>query len=125
MPRCLGSNFSRDIKHVINSREPDKVDTLIQLVKKVQCRHIAKQASGKAGGTQNGDILTGEPLALAMLVEHPDWSDTKIAKAVGVNRTTLYDWPNFKKAKEALKQGQNDLPKGSKNSETGNMEAWD
>jgi hypothetical protein len=81
-------------------------------------------SGNKAGETQRADGLTGEALALAMLVEHPDWSDTKIAKAVGVNRTTLYDWPNFKKAKEALKQGKKELPRGSKNGETGDMEAW-
>lgn len=85
----------------------------------------AELDSSKTGETKNENVLTGEAKALAMLVEHPDWPDTKIAKAVGVNRTTLYDWPNFKKAKEALKQGQNDLAKGSKNGETGNMEAWD
>ena len=81
--------------------------------------------SGKPENTQNGNILTGEPLALGMLLKHPDWPDTKIATAIGVSRTTLYDWPNFKKAKEALKQGKNNLPKGSKNGETGDMEAWD
>ena len=79
----------------------------------------------KAGDTQRTNGLTGEALALAMLVEHPDWPDTKIAKAVGVYRTTLYDWPNFKKAKEALKQDKKELPRGSKNGETGDMEAWE
>ena len=74
---------------------------------------------------ENANILTGEPLALAMLVEHPDWSDTKIAKKIGINRTTLYDWSNFKKAKEALKEGKNHLPKGRKDSKNGNIEAWD
>jgi hypothetical protein len=74
---------------------------------------------------QKGNGPTGEALALAMLVDHPDWSDTKIAKAIGVNRTTLYDWQNFKKAKEALKQGKNEFPKGSKNGKTGNMQAWE
>jgi len=80
--------------------------------------------SSKVGDTKIENTLTGEALALAMLVKHPDWSDRKIAKAVSVNRTTLYDWPKFKKAKEALKQGKNNLPKGSKNSETGDIEAW-
>ncbi|MGD0786128.1 MAG: hypothetical protein ABR969_09995 [Sedimentisphaerales bacterium] len=89
-------------------------------------KHISKPASdSKAGETKKRNNLTGEALALAMLVQHPDWSDTKIAKAVGVSRTTLYDWPKFKKAKEALKQGKNDIPRGSKNGETGDIEAWD
>jgi len=85
-----------------------------------------EQGSGeKAGDTQRADGLTGEALALAMLVKHPEWSDTKIAKAVGVYRTTLYDWPNFKKAKEVLKEGKKELPRGSKNGDTGDVEAWE
>jgi len=80
---------------------------------------------GNVVGTQRADVPTGEALALAMLVDHPDWTDTRIALAVGVNRTTLYDWPNFKKAKEALKQGKKELPRGSKNGKTGDMEAWE
>jgi hypothetical protein len=82
-------------------------------------------SGGKTGDIQNDKALTKEALALAMLVEHPDWPDTKIAKAVGVSRTTLYDWSNFKKAKETLKQGKNHLPKGSKDGKTGKMEAWE
>ncbi len=35
-------NLSGDIKHVIDSREPNKVDALIQLLKKVQHRHHVK-----------------------------------------------------------------------------------
>lgn len=47
-------NLSRDIKYVINSREPDKVDALIQQIKKVQRRHHVKaEASGKAGEIKN------------------------------------------------------------------------
>ena len=34
-------DLSRDIKEIIDSREPDKVDALIQLLKKVQRRHQA------------------------------------------------------------------------------------
>lgn len=84
-----------------------------------------EKTSGAAAGEKNEDALTGEAKALALLVQHSDWSDTKIAKTVGVNRTTLYDWPKFKKAKEALKQGKTSLPKGSKKGETGNVEAWE
>jgi hypothetical protein len=90
------------------------IDALVATRKKTEKSHLL-----------NERVLTGEALALAMLVEHPDWPDTKIAKAVGVSRTTLYDWPAFKKAKEALKQGKDDLPNGSKDGETSDMEAWD
>ncbi len=94
------------------------------------CNAVSKMLSDilqkkKDEQTKEEDSPTGEALALAMLVEHSDWSDTNIAKAVGVNRTTLYDWPNFKKAKEALKQGKKKYPRGSKNGKTGDMEAWE
>jgi hypothetical protein len=84
------------------------------------------QNSGKAGEDRpKGTIYNKTALALATLQQHPDWTDEQIAKEVGVNRTTLYDWPDFKKAKEILKQGKNDIPKGSKNGETGDIEAWE
>jgi len=88
---------------------------------KIENYHKTKK---KAESTQNGYQLTGEAKALALLVEHPDWTDTDIAKAIGVNRTTLYKWGKFKKAKEALKQGKNKYPRGSKNGESGEIEAW-
>jgi hypothetical protein len=63
--------------------------------------------------------------ALALLVQHPDWTNTQIAKAVGVNRTTLYDWPRFKAARAAYKRANKDrLPRGCK-SQDRDVEAWD
>lgn len=44
--------------------------------------------------------------ALALLIEHPDWSDTKIAQAVPCSRTTLYSWHEFKMAREAMETGR-------------------
>ena len=45
-----------------------------------------------------------------MLSMHPGWTDTKIAREVGVARTTLYDWPRYKNARALLKAGKNDRP---------------
>ncbi len=73
---------------------------------------------------QPADSLTGEDKALALLIRHPKWSDTKIAKAVPCHRTTLYKWPTYRKACEALKSARNDMPQGSKDGETGTVEAW-
>ena len=86
---------------------------------------LSKKTGGKAGGRKTEDVLTGEAKALAILVEHPEWTDKKIAEAIGVSRTTLYDWSKFKKAKEALNQGKNRFPHGSKDGETGDIEAWE
>jgi hypothetical protein len=49
------------------------------------------------------DSLSKEAKALAALVAHPEWSDAKIAKHVDCARTTLYRWPKFVAAREALK----------------------
>ena len=65
-----------------------------------------------------------ETLALAVLADHPDWSDTKIAKKAGCNRTTLYTFEKFMAAREILREGKNDLPRGSKFPDE-DMEAWD
>ena len=106
----------------------DYIDAVRAAMKKAVRVREKDRGSGtdnEADDMQTGNIPNGEALALALLVQHPNWPDTKIAKTVGVNRTTLYDWRNFKKAKEVLKQGKKEFPKGSKNGETRNVEAWE
>jgi hypothetical protein len=61
-------------------------------------------AQAKPGAAK--DAASPESRALALLIEHPDWTDTDIAKAVGVHRTTLYDWPKFKMARKAQVTGE-------------------
>ena len=70
--------------------------------------------------------LTAEEKALALLVNNPKLSDTQIATAVGVNRTTLYkpNWWRYRNARKALKSGRDDLARGSKDRDTGRIEAW-
>ena len=65
-----------------------------------------------------------EALALAVLADHPDWTDKKIAEAAGCNRTSLYDFPKYQTAREILRKGKNDLPRGSKYRDKG-IEALD
>ena len=72
----------------------------------------------------DGDRLTNESKAIGFLREHPDWSDTRIAEAVGVHRTTLYTWPAYMQAKAAVKSARRRLPRGWKN-KRGDVEAWD
>ena len=62
---------------------------------------------------------------MAALAYHPEWSDEQIAKAAGCNRASLYRMKKFIAAKGLLKDGKGLLPKGSKNGESGQMEAWD
>lgn len=65
--------------------------------------------------------------ALALLVRHPEWSDSKIAKTVGVSRTTLYkpSWLAYQRARETLRAGKQAMPRGSKDAETRSVEAWE
>jgi hypothetical protein len=59
-----------------------------------------------------------------LLVKHPDWSQVEMAKAVGVNRTTLYRFSRYQAAREVLQTGRADIPRGSKDAD-GNLEAWE
>jgi hypothetical protein len=69
----------------------------------------------KGGDCQSKTVdLDPEARALAMLSMHPGWTDTKIAREVGVARTTLYDWPRYKNARALLKAGKNDRPRAPK-----------
>ena len=68
--------------------------------------------------------LSAKARALAVLVDHQDWSDTKIAEAAGISRTTLYDYPDFKTARKVQKQNKGKIPRGSKDKD-GNVEAID
>src|SRR5262245_54576770 len=61
--------------------------------------------------------------ALALLIEHPEWPDIRIAKAIHVSRSTLYTWWQFRAAKAWLKSGRQELPRGTK-APDGTLEAY-
>ena len=65
-----------------------------------------------------------EALALATLADHPDWTDTRIAKEARCSRTTLYTFTKFMAAKAILQEGKNNLPRGNKYPDH-DTEAWD
>jgi hypothetical protein len=81
---------------------------------------------GKASVTSGapGLELKKESQAIACLVEHPDWTDTRIAEEVGVHRSTLYTWNTFQLAKSARKAEKKRHRRGWKNNQ-GEMDAWD
>ncbi len=78
----------------------------------------------KAEAANAHDDIGPEERALALLVKHPDWTQAAMAKAAGVNRTTLYRFRRYQAAREALQAGKADIPHGSKD-KNGNIEAWD
>jgi len=65
--------------------------------------------------------LNRRSVALILLKQHPDWTDTKIAKEAGVRRTSPYRWPEYKKLRQLLRKPWS-LPRGSKGKD-GSIEA--
>lgn len=74
-------------------------------------------------GVSVKDDTSKEAKALAALVEHPEWTKTRIAEYVGCNRQSLYGMKKFKAAWDTLKQGKREIPKGQKYN--GDIEAFD
>ena len=68
--------------------------------------------------------LSKEALAVAALVEHPDWTHKEIAKAAGCHKHSLYRMKQYMGARAAIQQAKADMPRGSK-SKDGEMESWD
>jgi hypothetical protein len=83
-----------------------------------------KEAKTILSRTENREpIASKETLALAALANHPEWTDAKIARAVGCNRASLYRWTKYQQARAILKEDKKRLPRGSKD-DKGNLEAW-
>ena len=60
-----------------------------------------------------------------MLIAHPEWTNKRIAEEVGCHPKTLSRPGSFREARKAIKGADCRLPRGSKNGETGDIEAWD
>jgi hypothetical protein len=111
--------INRDAESVRNQLEVEIESVRLGL----SDRRKSVQQTAKKGKSQP-QKLSAKARALAILVEHQDWSDTKIAKEAGINRTTLYNYPEFKAARKMQKQNKGKIPRGSKDRE-GNVEAID
>lgn len=64
-------------------------------------------------------------MALAVLQQHPDWTNERIAHAIGCARTTLSRWPDFQQARRIIKGQKQSHLRGYKDRKTGDMEAWE
>lgn len=111
--------LSRQVENLKEPVEEANKKELLELVSK-----LAKSAvsSGEAD-LENKDSrkLTGRSTAIILLKEHPDWKDNRIAKEAGVNRSSLYRWPEYKLLRQLLLE-ERSLPRGSKNKD-GSIEA--
>jgi hypothetical protein len=77
-----------------------------------------------SAGEPAADQLSAEAKALAVLADHPDWTNTAIAEAAGVVRTSLYRFPRFMQAREVQERERLEKPRGSKGKD-GTIEAFD
>jgi hypothetical protein len=50
--------------------------------------------------------ISKEAMALAALADHPDWSDEQIAELAGCGRASLYRFPRYVMARQALYRGR-------------------
>lgn len=69
--------------------------------------------------------MSGEARALAILTDHPDWTDKRIAEEAGVHVKTLHRYARFRTARRMVRDsGRADLPRGFK-TEDGDIEAYE
>jgi hypothetical protein len=72
-----------------------------------------------------GDRPSLDARAVALLTDHPEWTDRRIAKTLKCHRTSLYRLRKYTAARKLLKQqGKAAMPKGVK-PQGGALEAWD
>jgi hypothetical protein len=71
-----------------------------------------------------GDGMTKEAKAVAVLIDHPDWSNQKIAEAAGCHVKSLSRMSKFRSARSMQKSGKRERPLGRKDL-NGDVEAED
>ncbi len=76
------------------------------------------QSGGRDEAMKPTRKMHSETVAMVLLIEHRDWTNVEIAKAAGINRTTLYEFPRFKKLRNLLKE-QRHLPSDRRKGRTG------
>jgi len=75
-----------------------------------------------------GSKTTKQEKALAWLVQHPHWTDTRIAKAAGFSYVQeLYKIPEYTNISRMLQdygKRKANIPRGTKDEKTSDIEAW-
>ena len=67
--------------------------------------------------------LSAEAMALAILTEHPDWTNAQIAAQVPCHPKSMYRFKKFVAARELLEKTRHERVRGSKGRD-GSIEAW-
>jgi hypothetical protein len=63
--------------------------------------------------------------AVALLLEHPDWTNKQLAANLGCNAKSLSRFDRLKEMRRAMAAGRQDRPRGWKDGRTGHVEGWD
>jgi hypothetical protein len=94
-------------------------DRVLVLHQQLEARLVGG-TSPLEGRGEDGEAAAGLPpvrkgtLALALLIEHPEWPDVRIAAEVGCDRTTLFRNPKFRAARAMQRRERDRFPPGSK-----------
>lgn len=119
----MNNNFTPMLLEKLRAKYPALVGTLglklttpaARSCAAVEPHSVTKDAKAK---------ITKRAMALAVLTDHPDWTNDEIADAVGCARTSLSRWPAIKQARLIIKGEKQSLPRGYKNRKTVEMEAY-
>lgn len=116
-----GNHHRYESCDVISSEDIELVKSALRLLENQQ----PAQEEEKKNDTDKNNKMSLDARAVAQLVEHPNWSNKDISKAIGCNEKSLYRCKKFRAAKKTIRQnGQAELPRGSKY-ENSPMESWE
>ena len=87
-------------------------------------------AETNARKDRDGERLTPEARAMAVYTDNPGMQFTELSKRTGIHRSRLYEMPRLMAAKNIYEKAQRESryaakPRGEKDSETGQIEAYD
>jgi hypothetical protein len=82
----------------------------------------AEMEASSRNHRKRGDL---QHRALALLFEHTDWTNKRIAEELDCHPKSLSRFEKFTKARAEIKSGRNELPRGCKDGRSGSIDAWD
>ena len=100
--------------------------TLNHLADEIESKSGGRQGAGRGPDKPERPRLGKEAIAVATLMEHRDWTNQEVADEVGCHVKSLSSaaWGKFRAARNALASGRANLPTGTKDKGTGDLEAW-
>lgn len=112
--------------HVAMEMLPNLTGSQVETILRQHAGALGVASETPAGALPvNEGQMSGEARALAILTDHPDWTDKRIAEEAGVHVKTLHRYARFRTARRMVRDsGRADLPRGFK-TEDGDIEAYE